>query len=62
MADHNESSSTYDGAEATDAPMFSCRNMEMHLPIPMVVTLSSLVSEKCKPVEVKERKTVYLID
>lgn len=60
MADHNESPPTYDGAEAIDAPMFLCRNMEMHQPILAVVTLSSLVREKCKPVEVKERKAVYL--
>lgn len=33
--------------------------MEMHPPIPVVVTLSSLVCEKCKPVEVEDQKAVH---
>ena len=48
------------GAEATDGLIFSSSNMEMHPPIPAIVTLSDLVWEKHTPIEVKERKVVYL--
>ncbi|KAH9780569.1 hypothetical protein KPL71_008131 [Citrus sinensis] len=60
VADDSQSSPTYTGAEATDGPIFSSLNMEMHPPIPAVVTLSDLVREKRTPIEVKERKVVYL--
>ncbi|XP_052298787.1 uncharacterized protein LOC127902775 isoform X2 [Citrus sinensis] len=60
VADDSQSPPTYTGAEATDGPIFSSSNMEMHPLIPAIVTLSDLVREKRMPIEVKERKVVYL--
>ena len=60
VADDSQSPPTYTGAEATDGPIFSSPNMEMHPPISAVVTLSDIVREKHTPIEVKERKVVYL--
>ena len=50
----SQSPPTYTGAEATDSPIFSSPNMEMHPLIPAVVTLPDLVQEKRTPIEVKE--------
>lgn len=61
VADNNQSPPTYTSAEAIDDPIFSSPNMEMHPPIPAVVTLSDLVRKKRTPIEVKERKALYLI-
>ena len=60
VADDSQSPPTYTGAEVTDGPIFSSLNMDMHPLIPAVVTLLDLVWEKHTPIEVKERKTVYL--
>ena len=60
VADDSQSPPTYTSAEATDGPIFSSPNMEMHPLIPAVVTLLDLVREKRTPIEVKERKVVYL--
>ena len=60
VADDSQSPPTYTSAQATDGPIFSSLNMEMHLHIPAIVTLSYLVGEKCTPIEVKDRKVVYL--
>ena len=60
VTDDNQSPPTYIGAEAIDSPIFSSPNMEMHPSIPAVVMLSDLVREKRTPIEVKERKAVYL--
>ncbi|GAY68244.1 hypothetical protein CUMW_262600 [Citrus unshiu] len=60
VADDSQSLPTYTGAEATDGPIFSSPNMEMHPLIHAIVTLSDLVREKHTPIEVKERKVVYL--
>ena len=60
VADDSQSPPIYTGVEATDGPIFSSLNMEMHPPILVVVTLSDLVWEKRTPIEVKERKTMYL--
>ena len=60
VADDSQSPPTYTGVEPTDGPIFSSPNMEMHPPIPAVVTLSDLVWEKRTPIEVEKRKVVYL--
>lgn len=59
MADNSKSSFTYNGAKAANGSIISSSNMEMHPPIPTVVTLSSLVREKCQLVKVQVRKAVY---
>ena len=60
VVNDSQSPLTYNGAEATDGPIFFSPNMEMHPPISTVVTLSSLVPEKHKLVEVQDQKVVYL--
>ena len=60
VADDSESRPTYNSAEATDGPIFFSQNMEMHSFVLIVVTLSSLARETCKPIEVQDRKVVYL--
>lgn len=60
MVVYNESPPTYYSAEITNVLMFLSPNMKIYPPIPTVVILLSLVHKKYKPVEVKERKVVYL--
>ena len=56
VADDSQSPSTYTGAEATDGPIFSSPNIEMHPPILAVVTLSDLVRESIHPSKLKNEK------
>lgn len=60
FADDSESPLTYTGVEATDGPIFSFPTIEMHPPISAVAALSDLLREKRTPIEVKNRKVVYL--
>lgn len=60
MANDNESPPSYNGAEATNATIFSSMNIKMHSPILAVVIISPLVRKKCKHVEVKDQQDVYL--